>query len=254
MRVESIEVSVARQHQHIGANTTALGGHHKPVALLGIAQRLALLVDAATGPLDRIRKAQGQFQRIQMPALGIEQAGLITLAGNPLRQIAALDKLQFVVAPLVARLVLPLGQQAYPTGHHRGPEMTGAIVAIELMAAGQVTQLARGPAHAVPQAPRPFVTQRRFQRWHVARPAENRLAAITPGRGPGHPAGFEQGHALAGQRQTQSRVQSTEPGPDDQHFGVLFTFQCSSIDQTIGAGMGVVTGDMPGGLLKHTAS
>ncbi|MNS45088.1 hypothetical protein D3C72_775480 [compost metagenome] len=254
MRVEPIEVGVTRQHQHIGANTTAFGRDHKAFALLAITQRLALLIDTAASPLNRLRKAQGQFQRVQMPALGVEQAGLITLAGHPFRQLLPGDELQLVVTPLVAGLVLPLGQQPHSPRHHRSPEMAGAIVAIELMAAGQITQFARGPAHAVPQSPRPLVSQRRFQRWHVARPAENRLPAITPGRGPGHPAGLEQGHALAGQRQAQRRVQSTETGPDDQHFGVLLTFQCGSIDQTIGAGMGVVTGDMPGGLLKHTAS
>ncbi|MNF55985.1 hypothetical protein D3C84_374630 [compost metagenome] len=85
LRIKLIEVSVARQHQHIGANTAALGGHHVPVTLLAIVQRLAEFMDAATGLLDGVRQAEGQFQRIQMPAFGIEQSGLITLTGHPLR-------------------------------------------------------------------------------------------------------------------------------------------------------------------------
>jgi hypothetical protein len=77
------------------------------------------------------------------------------------------------------------------------------------------------------------------------------LTAIAPGSGPGHPTGFQQRHAFAGERQAQCRVQTAETGADNQYFGVPLPVQCRSIDEAIGAGVGVIAGDMPGGLLKH---
>ncbi|MNR29506.1 hypothetical protein D3C85_1468970 [compost metagenome] len=74
------------------------------------------------------------------------------------------------------------------------------------------------------------MAQRRLQWRHVARPTENGLAAIPSRRGPCHPAGFEQGHALAGQGQSQRGMQAAEAGADDQHFRVLLPFQGRSID------------------------
>jgi hypothetical protein len=46
-------------------------------------------------------------------------------------------------------------------------------------------------------------------------------------------------------------MQSTEAGPDDQHFGILLALKNSSIHQAISAGVGVIAGDVLGRLLEH---
>jgi hypothetical protein len=118
-----------------------------------------LFMDTAAGTLDGGGQAQRQFQRIEVRAFGIIKAGLIALAGHPIRQLLAGNELQAVVTPLVTGFALPFGQQADPARHDRSPQVPGPIVAVEAMTPGQFTQLPGGPAHAVPQAPGTFITQ-----------------------------------------------------------------------------------------------
>ncbi|MNF84802.1 hypothetical protein D3C84_671810 [compost metagenome] len=210
-------------------------------------------MNTTTGTLNGRRQAKCQFQRVQVSAFRIKQARLVALAGDPLRQLLTGNELQSIVTPFVARLVLPLGQQAHPARHHRCPEVAGPIITIEFMPVGQRAQFLRSPAHAVPQAPRTLITQRGLQRRHIARPTENGLAAITPRRCPSHSTGFQQRHALARQGQSQCRVQTTEAGADDQHFGVVLALQRRTFHQAICASVSVVAGDMTGGLLKHAS-
>ncbi|MNY37731.1 hypothetical protein D3C86_1723140 [compost metagenome] len=90
-------------------------------------------MNLATGTLDRGGQAECQLQRIQVPAFRIEQACLIALTGDPLRQLRTGDELQPVVAPFVAGLMLPLSEQLDPPRHHRRPQMTRPIITLESM-------------------------------------------------------------------------------------------------------------------------
>jgi hypothetical protein len=51
----------------------------------------------------------------------------------------------------------------------------------------------------------------------------------------------------------RSGVQPAESGADDHHFGVVRAFQRRPRAENIGATVGVITGDMLLGLLKHLA-
>jgi hypothetical protein len=49
-------------------------------------------------------------------------------------------------------------------------------------------------------------------------------------------------------------VQATETGTDDQYLSRLLTFLSRPMGQLTCAGMGVIAGNVLGGLLKHTGS
>lgn len=87
LRVQLIQVRIARQHQYIRANAPTLGGDHIPAAFLAIIQRLALFMDTAAGSLDGGGQAECQFQRVEVPAFGVEQPGLVTVTRHPVRQL-----------------------------------------------------------------------------------------------------------------------------------------------------------------------
>ncbi|MNE55814.1 hypothetical protein D3C80_1506750 [compost metagenome] len=110
MRIELVEVGIARQHQHVRPDTAALGGDPVLTALLSITQGFALFKDAPARALDGRGQAQGQFQWVEVPAFGVIEPRLIAVAGDPLGQLVARDELQPIVAPLVTGLMLPLGE------------------------------------------------------------------------------------------------------------------------------------------------
>ncbi|MNF98045.1 hypothetical protein D3C84_808930 [compost metagenome] len=75
----------------------------------------------AAGLLDRGGQPQCQLQGVEVPAFGVVQTGLVTLAGHPFGQLGALDEAQTVMPPFVAGFVLPFGQEADPAWHHGSP-------------------------------------------------------------------------------------------------------------------------------------
>src|SRR5690349_12756633 len=112
------------------------------------------------------------------------------------------------------------------------------------MALWQLTYFIGGPAHAVPQAPGAFYTKGLLQRWHVARPAQQRLAAVAAGSGPRHTAGFQQRDTLAGHGQSQGGVQAAETCADNEDIGVVAALQGGAQGYAGGVGLGVIAGDV----------
>ncbi|MNC21993.1 hypothetical protein D3C75_699810 [compost metagenome] len=148
-------------------------------------------------------------------------------------------------------LVQGFFQHLHPARQHGGPQAAQPVVDVEAMALGQFAHFIGGPAHAGPQALGAFDAQGLFQRRHVARPAEQCLATVAAGRGPGHAAGFQQRYTLAGLGQAQGGVQAAEAGANDQDFGVVAALQGRVQGNAGGVGLGVVAGDMLGGLFEH---
>ncbi|MDT4834503.1 hypothetical protein FQZ97_681410 [compost metagenome] len=251
LAVEAVDIGVAGQHQHLAAHFALGGAGDEAVRGFAVFQHLALLVDAPAGGFDGSGQALGQLERVEVGGLRVVEGGLVARAGDPLGQLVAADQAHLVVAPFVDGVCLGLFQQLDPALLHRGPEAADPVVHVEAMALRQLAHLIGSPAHAVPETAGALQAQGLFQRRHIAGPAQQGLPTIAPGRGPGHPAGFQQCHALAGQRQAQAGVQAAEAGADDQDIGVLTARLGRPQGNAAGVGLGVVGADMLGGLLEH---
>ena len=249
--VEAVDVGVAGQHDLVGAHLAPLGTGHIALALFAVAEHAALFEQPAAALLDGRRQALGQLERIEVAGLRIVQRGLVTLAADPLGQLIAADQAQLVIAPLVLRLFQRLGEHADTARQHGRPQAAGPVVDVKAMALRQLTDFLGGPDHAVPQAPGAGHAERLLQRRHIARPAQQRLAAIAPGSGPGQTAGFQHDHLLAGGSQTQRRVQAAETAADDQHVGLQGFLQGAAQRDAAGESGGVVTGNVLSGLFEH---
>lgn len=178
--IEAVDVGVAGQHQHLGAYFAVVGTGDKAVASLVVTEHLALLVDAPASSLEGAGQALRQFQRVEVCTFGVVQRGLVARAVDPLRQLVTADQAQGVVAPLVFGLVQGFFKYFHSARHDSSPQAAQPVVDIEAVALGQFAHFVGGPAHAGPQPLGTFDAQGFFQRRHVARPTQQRLAPLRP--------------------------------------------------------------------------
>ena len=216
-------------------------------------QGAAVLKDAHAQRFGGARQPKRVLQRVQVAALGVEQAGLVALGGDVLPQICLAHKAQAVVTPLVRGLFLPIGEQVHATLQHRGPDMARPEVAGDLVLRNAAADFLCGLLRQAPDGARAVQPQRLLERRHVAGKPKNDLTTVAPGGAPADATGLQQHDALASLGQPQRAVQAGVAGADDEDVGLQRLLQVWAHQLLRTAAGGVVAVHMLEAAVKHGA-
>ena len=217
--VEPVEIAVAGQQHPVGAQRPLRGAEGHAVRPRLHRARLAALVQPHAGPRRGAGEAEGEPERVQMPALAILQPADIGRRADAGAGLVAVERADRRMAVARGDVLGVLGHLARVGLAPRRLQMAGAQLAVDGVVRDQALHQPRGLGGERPDPRRRRGAEAALIGADVDARAVGELAAIAPRRAPAEAVRLQQRHVDAAHRQMQRRREPGVAAPDHRHLG-----------------------------------